>query len=136
MERHIVPTAKRLPPLRCLAIAVGISLGCAATHAFGVSSAHAQERRAEPTELSQRYDAAVRDLMMQRYGAAFDRFAALADRGHPSSALMALALLRYRPTMAGSQWTATPAQVRHWAVLAAYEERANGRLFAAYNEGE
>ena len=64
MERHIVPTAKRLPPLRCLAIAVGVSLAFAGTHAVGVSPAHAQERRAEPTELSQRYDAAVRDFVV------------------------------------------------------------------------
>ena len=31
---------------------------------------------------------------------------------------MALSLVRYRPSLAGADWSATPGQRRHWQVLA------------------
>ena len=60
----------------------------------------------------------MRVLDAQRYAAAFGCLAALADRGDPQAARMALALVRYRPSLAGAAWSATDGQQQHWQALA------------------
>ena len=97
-------------------------------NAFGVAPARAEELRITGAEHTQRYDDAVHALSTQRYSAAYGRFAALAEEGHAPSALMALAMVRYPPSMAGGEWSATPAQLRRWSALAVREVPARGSL--------
>jgi hypothetical protein len=48
---------------------------------------------------------------------AYTCFSALADRGDPKAAQMALALVRYRPTASDGDWSATPEQQQYWQQL-------------------
>lgn len=95
-----------------------LSKGLAIAAATVLMTAAAHEVAAAPDSHELRYDDAVRELMQERYAAAFSRFSKLADAGHRSSALMALALVRYRPTALGDQWAATPPQLQRWSGLA------------------
>ena len=81
---------------------IAMPLIVVAANVFGVASARAEELRTPGAEYTQRYDDAVHALGTQRYSAAYGRFAALADEGHAPSALMALAMVTYRPSMSGA----------------------------------
>jgi hypothetical protein len=118
------------------AITIVMPLIVVAANAFGVASARAEELPTPGADATRRYDAAVHALSAQRYSTAYGRFAALADEGHAPSALMALAIVRYRPSMSGAQWSATPAQLRHWSALVAREVHERGSLIAEYDRGE
>jgi len=48
------------------------------------------------------------------WSAAFGRFAALAERGHPDAARIALMMVRYGPELYRSAWTVTPGQLVRW----------------------
>jgi hypothetical protein len=114
---------------------IGISLVVAAASALGAPSARADDVHTPGAEYTQRYDDAMQSLMTQRYATAYGRFAALADEGHSPSALMALAMVRYRPSVVGGEWSATPAQLRRWSALAVHEV-ASGSLITEYDGGE
>lgn len=134
MSQDAFPAAKPSPrPLLTHAMTIGISLVVAAANVFGASSASANEVHTPAAEYTQRYDDAMRALTTQRYAAAYGRFAALADEGHAPSALMALAMVRYRPSVVGGEWSATPAQLRRWSALALHETHS---LIAEYDGGE
>jgi hypothetical protein len=107
-----------------------------AANTVGGASARAQELRAPSAVTPPGYDDAVHALTAQRYSAAYDRFAALADKGHAPSALMALAMVRYRPSLSGPPWSATSAQLQRWSALVAHEEREPSRLIAEVNHRE
>ena len=62
-------------------------------------------------------DRAVDAFRMQRYAAAYGRFAELADAGHVPSARMALIMLHNGPTLFGTDWSASAEQQRRWNVL-------------------
>jgi hypothetical protein len=137
MNQPAFPAANRPSrPSLTLAMTIAMPLIVVAANVFGVASARAEELRSPGTEYTQRYDDAVHALSTQRYSAAYGRFAALADEGHSPSALMALAMVRYRPSMSGAQWSATPAQLQRWSALVAREEHARGSLIAEYDHGE
>lgn len=136
MSEYASAAAHRLPrPLLTHALTIGISLVVAAANAFGADSARADEVHTPDAEYTQRYDDAMQSLMTQRYAAAYGRFAALADEGHAPSALMALAMVRYRPSVAGGEWSATPEQLRRWSALALHEG-ASGSLLTEYDRGQ
>jgi hypothetical protein len=52
-----------------------------------------------------------------RYPAAYGRFAALADAGHAPSAEISLVMWRHGHDLFGSEWSATPVQVRRWTAM-------------------
>lgn len=52
-----------------------------------------------------------------RFPAAYGRFAALADTGHAPSAEISLVMWRHGRELFGSEWSATPVQVRRWTAL-------------------
>jgi aryl-alcohol dehydrogenase-like predicted oxidoreductase len=136
MNQDPFPAANPSPrPLLTRAMTIGISLFVAAPSAFGAASARADDVHTPGAEYTQRYDDAMQSLMTQRYATAYGRFAALADEGHAPSALMALAMVRYRPSVVGGEWSATPAQLRRWSALA-FHEGASGSLITEYDGGE
>ena len=118
-----------------LAMTIVMPLIVVAASVFGVPSARAEELRKSDAEYTRMYDDAVHALSMQRYSAAYGRFAALADKDHAPSALMALAMVTFPPSVSGARWSATPAQLRHWSALAALEANAYASLLAEH-EGE
>lgn len=113
-----------------------MSLIVVAANTLGVALAGAQDLRAPDAQTTRGYDYAMRALTTQHYFAAYGRFAALADQGHVPSALMALALVNYRPSLSDPQWSATPAQLQRWNTLTAREEHANSSLVAEFRHGE
>jgi hypothetical protein len=132
---RIVPTVTRAPfrsaPLLAVcAMALVVAVAVAATGArsqqsFAIHGLHAQ-RHAE----------AAQDLLAQRYAQAYGRFAQLADEGHEPSALMALAMVCHGPSMFGSEWSATPGQLRRWSAMAVHEVQEHGLLIAEHDRGE
>ena len=105
-----------------------------AANVFGVTSARAEESRTPGAEHTRMYDDAVHALSMQRYSAAYGRFAALAEHGHAPSALMALAMVTFPPSMSGARWSATPAQLQRWSALVSREADA-ASLLAEHDSG-
>ena len=137
MNQPAFPAVNRSSrPLLTLTMTIAVPLLVVAANVFGVASARAEELRTPSAEYTQRYDAAVHALTTQRYSAAYGRFAALADEGHAPSALMALAMVTYRPSMSDAQWLVTPAQLQRWSALVAREVRENDSLIAEYPRGE
>jgi hypothetical protein len=137
MNQPAFPAANRPSrPLLTLAMTIAMPLIVVGANAFGVASARAEELRMPGAEYTQRYDDAVHALSAQRYSAAYGRFAALADEGHAPSALMALAMVTFRPSMSGAQWSATPAQLQRWSALVSREANAHASLFAEHDRAE
>jgi hypothetical protein len=54
-----------------------------------------------------------------KFAGAYGRFCALADRGDPEAARIALFMLRYGTQLYGSDWTASQDQIIRWIALAA-----------------
>jgi hypothetical protein len=54
-----------------------------------------------------------------KFAGAYGRFCALADRGHPEAARIALFMLRYGKELYGSDWSASQGQIDGWTALAA-----------------
>jgi hypothetical protein len=134
MNQSAIPAANhRSRPSLTLAMTIAMPLIVFGANACGIASARAEELRSPGTEHTQTYDDAVHALSTQRYSAAYGRFAALADQGHAPSALMALAMVTYRPSMSGAQWSATPAQLQRWSALVAREVHEGGSLIAEYD---
>jgi len=90
---------------------------------------------AEPS-LQQRNADAMRCLRQGHFAAAYGRFAELADAGHAPAAHMALALLRNGLSQFGSEWSATPGQLRRWSALAQQDLRAEGARISDHERGE
>lgn len=80
--------------------------------------------------------AAMHAFLAQRYATAYGRFAQLADDGDASAAQMALAMVCQGPSLFGSEWSATPGQLRRWAAMAAREAAARGPWVAEHDRGE
>jgi hypothetical protein len=121
-------------PLLTFAMTIAMPLIVVGANAFGVASAGAEELRTQSTEQTRRYDDAVQELSTQRYSAAYGRFAALAEEGHAPSALMALAMVTYRPSMSGAaQWSVTSAQLQRWSELVAIDVHARASLIAEHD---
>ena len=134
MNQPAFPVANRpTRPLLTLAMTISMLLIVVAANAVGADSARAEEVRTPGGEYTQSYEDAVQALSTQRYSAAYGRFAALADKGHAPSALMALAMLTYRPSMSNVQWSATAAQVQRWSSLVAHDGHTRGSLIAEHD---
>jgi len=135
MNQPAFPAANR-PSRRLLTLAMTIAMPLivVGANAFGAASAHAEELRIPGAEHTQRYEDAVHALSRQRYSAAYGRFAALAEEGHAPSALMALAMVTFPPSMSGTRWSATPAQLQRWSALVSREANAAG-LLAEHDSG-
>jgi hypothetical protein len=127
------PLAAR--PLLSLALKIGAPLLLSA--ATGAALYAAEPVAPAPVaQFALRYDAAMDALRHQRYSAAYGRFAALADQGHAPSALMALAMVTYRPTMVDPGWEATPGQLRRWTDLAMEQVRERAAVVSRNDRGE
>jgi hypothetical protein len=62
----------------------------------------------------------VLELYQQaKFAGAYGRFCALADRGDPDAALIALFMLRYGTQLYSSDWGASQGQIDRWIALAA-----------------
>ncbi|HEU0201566.1 MAG TPA: hypothetical protein VFR86_14165 [Burkholderiaceae bacterium] len=116
-------------------IAIAVMLFAAGVNPLGIATASAEERPSPDAELAQRYDGAMQAFVAQRYAVAYGRFAALADQGHAHSALMALAMVTYPPSLRG-EWSATAAQLQRWRALAAHELDARATLITEYDAQE
>jgi hypothetical protein len=79
---------------------------------------------------------AVQAFRAQRYATAYGRFAQLADAGDAPSALIALAMVRHGPSLFGSEWSATPGQLRRWSAMAIEDVRDRGFPIAEHDRGE
>lgn len=97
-----------LPRLACLALLTAL---CAA---MPLDAAQAQAG-ATAVRL---HAAAVEQFRLGRFPAAYGRFVALANAGHPPSAALALWMCAQGPTLFGSQWDCTPDEVVDWTALA------------------
>lgn len=129
-------TADSSGTLLSLAMKVGPLVVIGAT-AAALGAAPAPETTVSPVvEQTQKYDDAMDALKTQRYSAAYGRFAALADEGHAPSALMALAMVTYPPTLVDPEWAATPSQLRRWTDLAMNEVRVRASVIAKNDRGE
>jgi hypothetical protein len=130
MSQDAFPAANPAPrPLLTRAMTIGISLAPAAN---GTSSARADSSRLPPS--TQRYDDATSpdDTALRRRLRPARR---AGGQGHAPAALRALAMGRYRPSVAGGEWSATPPQLRRWSSLALHEG-AGGSLITEYDGGE
>ncbi len=92
------------PPMAVLVLALGT------THA-------------PPTFAADTDDMAFGDAMVSyernHWREAYDALSALADRGHPEAARIALQMWRYGPTLYGSGFGAAPMQRQRWVHAAA-----------------
>jgi hypothetical protein len=64
------------------------------------------------------FTAAMTKYKLGQWPAAYGRFVALADQGHPEAARIALIMLRHGVTMYGSDWGASQPQIDQWTKLA------------------
>lgn len=71
----------------------------------------------------------------RRFPAAYGRFAALADAGHAPSAEISLLMWRHGPDLFGSEWSATPAQLRRWTALVVDRARSGAGWAEAAGQG-
>jgi len=135
MNQPSFPAANRPSrPLMTPSMTIAMSLIVAAANVFGVASARAEELPPQSAEYTERYGDAVHALGTQRYSAAYGRFTALADDGHAPSALMALAMVTYRPSMSGAaQWSVTSAQLQRWSELIAIDVHARASLITEHD---
>ena len=135
MNQPSFPAANRPSrPWMKPSMTIAMSLMVAAANVFGVAAARAEELPTQSAEYTQRYGDAVHALGTQRYSAAYGRFTALADEGHAPSALMALAMVTYRPSMSGAaQWSVTSAQLQRWSELIAIDVHARASLIAEHD---
>lgn len=73
---------------------------------------------AYPRTANEEFEYAVSLYKKARWAGAFGRFSALADRGHPEAARIALFMVRYGGELHGSRWTASQDQIDAWIALA------------------
>jgi hypothetical protein len=64
-----------------------------------------------------------------RWSAAYGRLMPLADRGHVDAARILIVMLRYGRELHGTEWTASPSQVRTWERMV----RSDGPLQLAFS---
>lgn len=82
-----------------------------ALHAPGASA------QANSVVAEQLHANAVASFRQGRFSEAYGRLAALADAGHPPSALLALWLHANGPALFGKDWDSSQQQLSDWAVL-------------------
>jgi len=87
--------------------------------------------RAQASNLAE----ATRAFRERRFPAAYGRFAALADAGHAPSAEISLVMWRHGRDLFGSDWSATPLQLRRWTALAVDRSRAGAGWAEAAGQG-
>jgi len=92
--------------------------------------------RTPGTPQALRYGAAVQTFRGQDYAGAYGRFADLADEGHAGAAHWALAMVSQGPEVFGSEWSATPGQLRRWSALSARDVRDHADLISEHDRGE
>ena len=94
-----------------------------------IAFAAAGAGRASASEQAE-FDNALKLYRQAKFAAAYGRFSALADRGHPEAARIALFMLRYGSPLFGSAWSASQDQIdgcgSSWpaATLSAWSNRA------------
>ena len=115
-----------------LAMTIVMPLILVAANIAGVAAAGAEELRTPGAESTRMYEDAMHALSVQRYSAAYGRFAALADQDHAPSALMALAMVTFPPSVSGTRWSATSAQLQRWSALVARAQE-RGSLTAEHD---
>lgn len=111
-------TSARFPAHGATAIGVILAVAGAVAVAIAASAAPPPVSRTQADPILPTRADAVQALLAARYATAYGRFAALADNGDASSALLALALVSEGPSIFGSEWSATPGQLRRWSALA------------------
>jgi len=136
----VAPGATRRPAgtpsfLTLLALATGVPLVVAGAAAAAAANACPGASDAAGVQPLQR-QAAVKAFLSQRYADAYGRFAQLADGGDTSAALIALMMVCQGPTLFGSDWSATPGQLRRWSALAIRDTDTRSAQIAEHDRGE
>ncbi len=102
-----------------------------------ISAAEAGEARTAATPTAADAFVQARELFKaQHHAEAFGRFAALADAGDARAASIALAMVTHGPALFGSDWSATPGQLRRWSALAAQHQAQRLVLIPDHPRGE
>lgn len=68
------------------------------------------------------FEAAQEAYERSQWAAAYDGFAALADRGHAEAARIALQMVRHGPALYGQAFSAGAQRLQRWSALAACAE--------------
>jgi hypothetical protein len=86
--------------------------------------------RASPVGHAQRHAEAMLAFHEGRYAAAYGRLVQLADEGDAPAATLALAMALHGPSLFGSEWSATPGQLRRWSTLCTHDLRERSDALA------
>jgi hypothetical protein len=117
--------------LSTLRRAAGVSVIVAAATVTVAGAARSNELRTAPSRAD-----AVQAFMDHRYAVAYGRFAQLADEGDAASALMALTMVCQGRSVFGSDWSATPGQLRRWSAAALQQVQQRGVVIPDHDRGE
>jgi hypothetical protein len=136
----VIPT-RRPAPLGTLAVialaAAAASLAVWTPSQAGATPRPVALRHGEAPAALQPTPARAREAFQaQRYAEAYGLYAALADAGDAPSAWMALMMVANGPTLFGSEWSATPGQLRRWSALAEWQATARQALIPQHDRGE
>jgi hypothetical protein len=108
----------------CTTIAAALALGLTLP-----TLASAQSRRISAAETDAAFAAAAGEYRGQHFAAAYGRFMRLADLGNVEAAMIAWTMYCNGKGLFGTEWYASPQQLRAWASLVT--EDAHGGTVAA-----
>lgn len=108
----------RYRPLFIVALATlaAAALTWAPISRVGAQAPAADDHRLASVQASKLADA-KQAFRERRFPAAYGRFAALADAGHAPAAEISLVMWRHGRDLFGSDWSATPVQLRRWTAM-------------------
>jgi hypothetical protein len=144
-DEDMIPTDSSLRQRRlagrvaALAIAgAAATLGALSDADAGAAAKRVPGRHGESlaAPLQDRQALANEAFQARRYADAYGRFAALADEGDAASAWMALLLVSNGPQLFGSEWSATPGQLRRWTTLAMQQAGQQQARIPEHDRGE
>jgi hypothetical protein len=130
------PWLAAAPMLAVLAMVIGSALILGATAKATTDLTHSKRIAIAGAEQMRRQAQAVQAFQAREYADAYGRFAALADEGDATSALMALTLVRHGPRVFGSQWSATAGQLQRWSTMALTDVQQHAPQIAQHDRGE
>ncbi len=110
--------ARNAHPFTTLATAVALAAGLAL-----LSLASAQTTRTSTAEQDAAFAAAASEYRSQHFAGAYGRFMSLADQGNTEAARIAWAMYCNGKALFGTEWYASPQQLRTWARLVTEDAR-------------
>jgi hypothetical protein len=136
----VIPTRRRTPlltvVLTALAAAAASLAVCTPSQAGATARPVAVRHSEAPTVLQPTPARAREAFQAQRYAEAYGLYAALADAGDAPAAWMALMMVSNGPALFGTEWSATPGQLRRWSVLAERQAASAHARIPEHDRGE